>query len=75
MPYTALSQLQYNSILTLVGLLTPWSFLFLPAGVAGLLVKAAYVVVAAALIVTVVTGLDYVRQAVRLSRQDGRVDE
>ena len=59
----------------LVGLLAPWSYFFLFAGLADLLVKAAYVVVAAALIVTVVTGLDYVRQAVRLSRQDGRVDE
>ena len=56
-------------------LLAPWSYFFLVAGLADLLVKAAYVVVAAALIVTVVTGLDYVRQAVRLSRQDGRVDE
>jgi CDP-diacylglycerol/glycerol-3-phosphate3-phosphatidyl transferase len=56
----------------LVGLLTPWSFLFLPAGVAGLLVKAAYAVVAAALVVTVVTGLDYVREAVRLSRRSVR---
>ena len=56
----------------LVGLLTPWSALFLPAGLAAFLVKAAYAVVAAALIVTVVTGLDYVRQAVRLSRHNGR---
>lgn len=55
----------------LVGLLTPWSFL-LPAGLAVFLVNTAYVIVAAALIVTVVTGLDYVRQAVRMSRQDER---
>ena len=54
----------------LVGLLTPWSTL-LPAGLAAVLTKAAYVVVAAALIVTVVTGLDYVREAMRLSRQNG----
>ena len=54
----------------LVGLLTPWSTL-LPAGLAAFLTKAAYVVVAAALIVTVVTGLDYVREAMRLSRQNG----
>ena len=54
----------------LVGLLTPWSTL-LPAGLAAFLTKAAYVVVAAALIVTMVTGLDYVREAMRLSRQNG----
>ena len=57
----------------LVGLLTPWSFLFLPAGLAAFLLKASYVVVAAALVVTVVTGLDYVREAVRLSRRDDHV--
>ena len=61
-----------KTALQMVGLLTPWSFLFLPAGVAGLLVKAAYAVVAAALVVTVVTGLDYVREAVRLSRRSVR---
>ena len=59
----------------LVGLLTPWSMLLLPAGLATFLTKAAYVIVAVALIVTVVTGLDYVRQAMRLSRQDGRSDQ
>ena len=58
----------------LVGLLTPWSTL-LPAGLAEFLTKAAYVVVAAALIVTVVTGLDYVREAMRLSRQNGSSDQ
>ena len=57
----------------LVGLLTPWSFLFLPAGLAAFLLKASYVVVAAALVVTVVTGLDYGREAVRLSRRDDHV--
>ena len=56
----------------LVGLLTPWSMLLLPAGPAAFLTKTAYVIVAAALIVTVVTGLDYVREAMRLSRQSGR---
>ena len=55
----------------LVGLLTPWSALFLSAGAADFLLRAAYVVVAAALIVTVVTGLDYVRQAVQLSQWGG----
>ena len=59
----------------LVGLLTPWSALFLPVGLAAFLLGASYVVVAAALIVTVVTGLDYVRQAMRLSRQSGRGDQ
>ena len=56
----------------LVGLLTPWSMLLLPAGLAAFLTKAAYVIVAAALVVTVVTGLDYVRGAMRLSRQSGQ---
>ena len=55
----------------LVGLLTPWSMLMLPAGPAAFLTKAAYVIVAAALVVTVVTGLDYVRQAMLLSRENG----
>jgi len=41
----------------LVGLLTPWSMLMLPAGPAAFLTKAAYVVVAAALVVTVGTGI------------------
>ena len=54
----------------LVGLLTPWSMLMLPAGPAAFLTKAAYVIVAAALVVTVVTGLDYVREAMLLSRQN-----
>ena len=55
----------------LVGLLTPWSALFRSAGAADFMLRAAYVVVAAALIVTVVTGLDYVRQAVQLSQRGG----
>jgi len=55
----------------LVGLLTPWSMLMLPTGPAAFLTKAAYVIVAAALVVTVVTGLDYVRQAMLLSRENG----
>ena len=59
----------------LVGLLTPWSMLLLPVGLVAFLTKAAYVIVAAALIVTVVTGLDYVHQAMRLSRQGGRGDQ
>ena len=55
----------------LVGLLTPWSMLLLPVGLVAFLTKAAYVIVAAALVVTVVTGLDYVRQAMLLSRENG----
>ncbi|WP_223907950.1 CDP-diacylglycerol--glycerol-3-phosphate 3-phosphatidyltransferase [Actinomyces capricornis] len=54
----------------LVGLLTPWG-LILPAGLAQLLVWGAYLIIAAALVVTVVTGLDYVRQALRLARGNG----
>ena len=60
-----------KTTLQMVGLLTPWSALFLSAGAADFLLRAAYVVVAAALIVTVVTGLDYVRQAVQLSQRGG----
>ena len=51
----------------LIGLITPWSLLLAPA-VARILVWGSYAVIAAALVVTVVTGLDYVRQAVILSR-------
>ena len=62
-------------VVRLVGLLTPWSMLLLSVGLVAFLTKAAYVIVAAALIVTVVTGLDYVHQAMRLSRQSGRGDQ
>lgn len=54
-------------ITALVGLLVPWT-MFLPAGAAHVLETVSYVIVAAALVVTVVSGLDYVRQAVLLSR-------
>ena len=54
----------------LIGLLTPWGLL-LPSLMARGLVWGSYAVIAAALVVTVVTGLDYVRQAVRLSRASG----
>ena len=64
-----------KTTLQMVGLLTPWSMLLLPVGLVAFLTKAAYVIVAAALIVTVVTGLDYVHQAMRLSRQSGRGDQ
>ena len=59
-----------KTTLQMVGLLTPWSMLMLPTGPAAFLTKAAYVIVAAALVVTVVTGLDYVRQAMLLSREN-----
>ena len=51
----------------LIGLLTPWA-MFLPHAVATAVDLVAYVVVGAATVVTVVTGLDYVHQAVLLSR-------
>lgn len=54
-------------ITALVGLLVPWT-MFLSAGAAHVLETVSYVIVAAALVVTVVSGLDYVRQAVILSR-------
>nr|WP_300340183.1 CDP-diacylglycerol--glycerol-3-phosphate 3-phosphatidyltransferase [Actinomyces sp.] len=54
-------------IVGLVGLLTPWA-MFLPDPVATAADMVAYVVVGAATVVTVVTGLDYVHQAVLLSR-------
>lgn len=54
----------------LIGLLTPWGLL-LPSLMARGLVWGSYAVIAAALVVTVVTGLDYVRQAVILSRASG----
>lgn len=55
----------------LIGLLTPWGLL-LPSLMARILVWGSYAVIAAALVVTVVTGLDYVRQAVSLSRAGGK---
>ncbi|CAM2746745.1 CDP-diacylglycerol--glycerol-3-phosphate 3-phosphatidyltransferase [Actinomyces slackii] len=52
----------------LVGLLVPWGAL--PwQGLAQGLMTLAYVIIGAALVVTVVTGLDYVRQALALSRR------
>ncbi|MGK2348720.1 CDP-diacylglycerol--glycerol-3-phosphate 3-phosphatidyltransferase [Actinomyces sp. W5033] len=54
-------------ITALIGLLLPWGA-FLPAGAAQVLDALSYGVVGAALVVTVVSGLDYVRQAVVLSR-------
>lgn len=56
----------------LVGLLVPWTAL-LPQVLETVLTTAAYVAVAAALVVTVVTGVDYVRQAVLLTGE--RPDE
>ncbi len=56
-------------ITAIIGLLVPWGA-FLPAGAAHVLELLAYVVVGAALVITVVSGLDYVRQAVVLSRME-----
>lgn len=50
------------------GLLVPWADL-LPETAAGVVVTVAWVLAWAALLVTVVTGADYLRQAVRLARQ------
>lgn len=50
----------------LVGLLVPWTAL-MPQVLGTVLTTAAYTAVAAALVVTVVTGVDYVRQAVLLT--------
>ena len=55
-------------IAALIGLLIPWG-MFLPDVVATVLTALAYALVGAALVVTVISGLDYVRQAVALSRQ------
>ena len=55
-------------ITALVGLLTPWG-MFLPASIAQVILWLAYAIVGAALVVTVMSGLDYVRQAVQISHQ------
>lgn len=52
----------------IIVLLVPWAA-FLPAGLAHGLEWAGYVVIAAALVQTVWTGLDYVHQAVVISRK------
>ena len=53
-------------MLGIVGLLTPWGML-LPDAVAGGLTALAYVDIAGALVVTVVTGVDYAAQAWRIA--------
>ncbi|ARD41458.1 CDP-diacylglycerol--glycerol-3-phosphate 3-phosphatidyltransferase [Actinomyces gaoshouyii] len=55
-------------ILALVGLLLPWHAV-LPATLATALLRVSYALVAAALVVTVATGIDYVLQAIRISRE------
>ena len=55
-------------ILGIVGLLTPWGVL-LPDTIAGGITALAYVVTAGALVVTVVTGVDYVAQAWRIAQR------
>ena len=52
----------------IVGLLMPWGML-LPDAVAGGITALAYVVIAGALVVTVVTGGDYAAQAWRIARR------
>ena len=56
-------------ILGIVGLLTPWTMI-LPAGAAGAVTVLAYLIVAGALVVTVVTGVDYIVQALRIARRN-----
>lgn len=56
-------------ILALVGLLLPWHAV-LPAVAAAALLRLSYALVAAALVVTVATGIDYVLQAIRISREN-----
>ncbi|CED91506.1 CDP-diacylglycerol--glycerol-3-phosphate 3-phosphatidyltransferase [Actinomyces succiniciruminis] len=51
----------------IIGLLLPWT-MFLPGGLANVLVALAYAAIGAALVVTVVTGVDYVLQARRIAR-------
>ncbi|MBW3069303.1 MULTISPECIES: CDP-diacylglycerol--glycerol-3-phosphate 3-phosphatidyltransferase [unclassified Actinomyces] len=51
----------------IIGLLTPWA-LFLPEAPANALTALAYVAIGAAVVVTVVTGVDYVLQASRIAR-------
>ncbi|WP_089024755.1 CDP-diacylglycerol--glycerol-3-phosphate 3-phosphatidyltransferase [Actinomyces vulturis] len=51
----------------LVGLLTPWS-MFLPDSVAHWLVVISDGIIGAALVVTVVTGIDYIKSAWQMSR-------
>lgn len=54
-------------ITAIIGLLIPWSA-FLPAGLAHAVVLLFLAVVGAALVVTVVTGVDYVLAAARIAR-------
>ncbi|MDU0349246.1 CDP-diacylglycerol--glycerol-3-phosphate 3-phosphatidyltransferase [Actinomyces sp. MRS3W] len=51
----------------LIGLLAPWT-MFLPGWLATALTVAAYVAIGAALVVTVITGVDYVAQAIKIAR-------
>lgn len=60
-------------ILALVGLLLPWHAV-LPAALATALLWLSHALVAAALVVTVVTGIDYVLQAIRISREQSAGD-
>ncbi|MDO4899105.1 CDP-diacylglycerol--glycerol-3-phosphate 3-phosphatidyltransferase [Actinomyces sp.] len=51
----------------IIGLLVPWA-LFLPEPAVAVLMMIAYAAIGAALVVTVVTGVDYVLQARRIAR-------
>lgn len=53
----------------LIGLLVPWGA-FLPEAVAGVVLTLAYIIVVAAAVVTLVTGVDYVVEAWRIVRRD-----
>lgn len=55
----------------IIGLLMPWA-MFLPEPFANVLTAIAYAAIGAALVVTVVTGVDYVLQARRIARGEER---
>ncbi len=54
-------------MVAIIGLLMPWQ-LFLPDTIAGCLIATAFCIMMVALLVTVVTGIDYVQQAITLNR-------
>ena len=54
-------------MVAIVGLLMPWQ-MFLPDAIASGLIATALCIMMVALLVTVVTGVDYVQQAITLNR-------
>ena len=54
-------------MVAIIGLLMPWQ-LFLPDTIASGLIATAFCIMMVALLVTVVTGIDYVQQAITLNR-------